>query len=725
MSSSIFQHLSWFANFIRGLSNPRRRADSSTVVHGAVYQPNEQIVGSYPDVNAEWTPTALDDTLSNVSQNLALGAWTSAPTENRAWWFSGLQAVEGGYIDWIPTGDDSDQANTPSKTIIEIDLNIPNQAKFRNLSWPEAVQPRAEGGLVWLPYASNGILLAFGGVPVPADLITSGLFPDETSNNISMGDIAIYDIGAEEWAIQQTLGDFTPGPLAQFCTVVATAQDGSGHFVYVYGGYDGTATGVASDAVWVLSVPALQWTQITAGTTTHRRQSHVCLAPTPTQMLSIGGALEFGGNLGADDYLDVFDLSSGLWTHKYNASSSALYEVPSQVVSQIGGGSRTDGFGTLPSDLASTVSSMFSSPYPLPLPEYKARDCATSTSIPNSGKPDSTPSWQNAVVAVASVVGAAIISALIWCIFFRKRKQSENDTASKRWSILSWRKDLDPPPPKSEGASDGSESTRVASGPIDYFGVKGARSETHEMPSNVTSPGYSIYGHASPQLISPQSPYSGSVEVDAQRRHEIMDHTSTSGPRESMSIRNHPLYPRSIAGEYIMSARSDSISHPSEQMLPYRNTGYVSPYELPQDRSNDNLPQPPDGMALEDLRTTPECRAGTYQVGHVQPPTAIVRTAVVARKPLVTDRRISSPNMTPAQAQRPSHQRNQSSISSNIPNMPSPNIEEDNRMSRHIDALPDVQRRSDDYIQQQPQRQMTRPFRNTFQEQFDANNTWP
>lgn len=280
-----------------------------------------------------------------------------------------------------------------------------------------------------------------------------------------------------------------------------------------------------------------------------------------------------------------------------------------------------------------------------------------------------------------------------------------------------WRRQLDPPGPKSEGGSDASEGTRVNSTPVDYFGLKEPQSGTYEMPSNVTSPGCPVYTHGSPHLIVPQSPNSGSVEVDAQSLHEIMNHPSN--PRESMSIRNHPMYPRSIAGEYIMSARSDSISHPSEQLMPSRHLGYVSPYELPQDRSNENLPQPPKDNVFNESSATPHPGAGTGEAEHIQSPTGVAFTASVARKPLNSCGQVSSPMLSAVEVQRPNHRRKESSMSLDLPNIPSPDPEEDKRMSQQIEALPDVKEPAMNYLQQQSSQGATRQARSAYQEHFD------
>lgn len=329
-----------------------------------------------PSVDSNYSP----DKSANVSNYIALGGWANAPSEKLGFWFSGLQAANGGVIDTLAYPNKSDQANTTARSFIKVDMSSPGEALWQNLTWPDWLQPRAEGGLVWLPYGDQGILLAFGGVDLPGDQASSGLNLNTTAKvvmNDYMTNIAVYDIARDTWALQLTQETMSPPQMAQFCTVTASAADNSSHFVYVYGGYDGTwgHNPAAYDSIWVLSVPAFQWTKITDGTPAHRRSRHACVLPNPTQMLSIGGGTD-QANLVNPDWLDVYDLNAQAWTHFYNSSSTDLYKVPSAITTQLGQGSANGGF-TIPSGLDDTVTAMLETRYQRQITGYFPYDYCT------------------------------------------------------------------------------------------------------------------------------------------------------------------------------------------------------------------------------------------------------------------------------------------------------------------------------------------------------------
>src|SRR5882757_4065547 len=104
-----------------------------------------------------------------------------------------------------------------------------------------------------------------------------------------MSTVSVYDIGREEWYEQVTTGD-VPSPLTQGCSVLASAQDGSSHNIYWYGGFNGYEIAKSlSDDVWTLSIPSFTWTKLYSGNITYGRAGHVCAKPYPDQMIVIGG----------------------------------------------------------------------------------------------------------------------------------------------------------------------------------------------------------------------------------------------------------------------------------------------------------------------------------------------------------------------------------------------------------------------------------------------------
>jgi len=91
-----------------------------------------------------------------------------------------------------------------------------------------------------------------------------------------MTNVSVYDIANNVWYEQPTSGTF-PGALAQGCTVLASAQDGSSHNIYWYGGFDGIDPSKPySDDVWILSVPSFMWMKVQTGSGPGRA-SHKCV----------------------------------------------------------------------------------------------------------------------------------------------------------------------------------------------------------------------------------------------------------------------------------------------------------------------------------------------------------------------------------------------------------------------------------------------------------------
>lgn len=605
--------------------------------------------------------------------------------------------------------NDTNKPTESSPLLIEASLKGTTDISFAYRDVPGWVASRAEGALVWLPYGKKGMLILIGGVKYPADVLNSyvGISP----NNTYMTELAIYDVDQGQWYNQTTLESGTspqPQQMAGFCTAVVPTADGNGSEIFVYGGYDGTwATSHPSDDVWVLSIPAFQWTKVYDGSKSiaHARQGNVCIAPNPSTLMTIGGTGPKGGSLTAPRGMDMFDLNSLSWTGVYDASSNESLKVPQQVIKQIGGSASGPGSNAQPSGLTSGVASLISNPFRQSIQTYYPYVGPSQTTTSPTVSPTQTGNHGNGghksnaltiALAVAIPVVVLIAAAIIAFCCVKKRRQNKagvERTQESRAGVFSWlgkSSPIDPAPEKSHT----SDETAVDS--TGYIHNKQPMSEVYEAPgSNPTTPGWGTYGHGSPQVLGgsmPTSPFMGSAEVDAQSRHEIMDHV----PREGQSLRQHPMYPRSFSGDQVMSVRSDSISHASTSVMPSRHYGYVSPYELPQDRSNENLAIPPADVSLGAPQTEANPNASTHSLGlgaeHVLSPVALIPVAPVSRKPV---------SSAATEDDRPRHQRNQSSMSSDMPNLPSPGPEEDRRRSRLIDTLPDPKSAQSSPIQPQ------------------------
>lgn len=179
----------------------------------------------------------------------------------------------------------------------------------------------------------------------------------------------------------------------------------------------------------------------------------------------------------------------------------------------------------------------------------------------------------------------------------------------------------------------------------------------YEAPSHVTSEGWT-YG-----------PAAGPNE-----RHEIMDHPR----RGPTSVPSHPYHPRSLSGDHVLSPPSASVSRFSEGLSPTHHAGVVAPYEMPHDRSKEDLSKPRNGVKQNQSaapRTTHDRVTNARGVGSDQGQS-------------VSDASPVTP--IPSATERPGHLRNASSMDTDVPSLPSPRPEDDNRTPRPFDILPNI-----------------------------------
>lgn len=249
-----------------------------------------------------------------------------------------------------------------------------------------------------------------------------------------MTTVSVYDISKKVWYEQETSGS-SPGALTQGCTVVASAEDGSSHNIYWYGGYDGIHPAQPfSDDVYVLSIPSFIWTKVYTGNSTHGRAGHKCVKPYPDQMVVVGGYATQSGFIPTcleGGMIQIFNLSDPQWLESYDPLIWSNYTVPSQVVSVIGGSGTGKATQTKPSN-GFTNSSMtallgtaynttkITNWYP-----YTPVNSTTPSSRPTLPTPvaakSGTPAYLGPVLGV--VLGLFFITLLILAfIIYRRRK---------------------------------------------------------------------------------------------------------------------------------------------------------------------------------------------------------------------------------------------------------------------------------------------------------------
>ncbi|PHH92811.1 hypothetical protein CDD83_4970 [Cordyceps sp. RAO-2017] len=278
-----------------------------------------------------------------VNSYIAFGAAANAPSENKAWYFSGLTSPTRGPIYANPSLNGSTSAKNISNTLITLDMTTQLEEKWSNATLPKDIKGRSNAEVVWVPVGRQGILVVLGGVVYPewATIIhqSENKAASEKESPEFMRVIDIYDIAGDKWYKQPTQAG--PGTRSRGCAVVAPAADYSSFNIYYYGGFDGIhPMGSFYDDVWVLSLPSFTWTQINKGVDLHARSGHKCFLPYPDQMMVFGGYASEPGEV--PSCLDkgpivLFNISSGEWMDSYDPKKYGKYAVPEKVRAAIGG----------------------------------------------------------------------------------------------------------------------------------------------------------------------------------------------------------------------------------------------------------------------------------------------------------------------------------------------------------------------------------------------------
>lgn len=268
-----------------------------------------------------------------------------------------------------------------------------------------------------------------------------------------METVSIYDIATQQWYEQNTTG--SPGQLTQGCSVVASAQDGSSHNVYWYGGFDGIDfTSTLNDDVWVLSIPSFTWTKLSTGTPSHARAGHVCAKPYPDQMIVVGGYTTLSGVVPHclfDGFVQVFNLSTGKWLSGYDPMIWSNYTVPTAILAKIGGSATGGATQTVPKPSGFTnnqLSSLFNEAYATSkITTWYPYVSAASTSTGTEGAQTSTQATagsraRNYLGPVLGVVLGLLAVAILVVIWLWRRRLSQ--TRGKSYSHSDNDKMIDP-----------------------------------------------------------------------------------------------------------------------------------------------------------------------------------------------------------------------------------------------------------------------------------------
>ncbi|CAL5867379.1 uncharacterized protein PFLUO_LOCUS1597 [Penicillium psychrofluorescens] len=285
----------------------------------------------------DWEPMWwTEDLPDNVTTYITNGAGASAPSENLGFYFSGMHAPDWGSFTYPPY-----LANTTADTFTTVNMSVMRSETWDTDTLPSYIKGRANAEIVWVPVSEAGVLVAIGGVVDPAGLFESLNSSQEALNKdlspTFMEMVSVYDVNTKTWYLQNTTGD-TPPQLTEFCSVLASAADGSSHNIYIYGGYNGlNANSNSSDDVYILSLPSFTWVKVYNGTNTHGRSGHRCIKVYPDQMLAIGGYRIDSTHCLEGGIIVDFNLNNLSFQDAYDPSQWSDYKVPDLLSAQIGG----------------------------------------------------------------------------------------------------------------------------------------------------------------------------------------------------------------------------------------------------------------------------------------------------------------------------------------------------------------------------------------------------
>ncbi|EEP78101.1 predicted protein [Uncinocarpus reesii 1704] len=378
----------------------------------------------------------LTHTNNNVTRYITHGAGVSVPSENRGYYFSGMRGEN-----WGPIAIAGPLANDSANSLVSVDMSKWRDEEWDKSTLPPDIIPRGKAELAWVPVSDSGVLIAIGGVPYPEDVFKGGsLTANQTRDNERLGDsfmktVSIYDIASKKWFTQNTTGIAPPGR-SDFCSVVASAKNGSSHNIYIYGGYGGSdRSEKAFDDVYILSVPSFTWIKASQGQSEHGRRGHKCVKVYPNQMFVLGG--EFLGksiclNGGV---IQVYNLNTLSFQNVYDPETWEEYKVPSLVVDEI---RNADGGATVNDDLRA----IFSRTYSKPIKTYYPYRATETPSEPEPSGGGGLPNWVGPVLGV--VLGLILITGLVvaWLLWRRRKDRryapSEGATSEKRSRIMGW-----------------------------------------------------------------------------------------------------------------------------------------------------------------------------------------------------------------------------------------------------------------------------------------------
>ena len=145
--------------------------------------PRDEVLGyqayQYGPDKPTWKPGFVDKKLDKgVTRYVAYGGAANVPSENLAFYFSGLRSPSKGEFF---TNDPEKKATNVSDTLITLNLEEQLYETWSNTTL-DKVKGRANAEVVWVPVGKKGILVVLGGVVYPQWAGRSGKSANEAES---------------------------------------------------------------------------------------------------------------------------------------------------------------------------------------------------------------------------------------------------------------------------------------------------------------------------------------------------------------------------------------------------------------------------------------------------------------------------------------------------------------------------------------------------------------
>jgi len=355
--------------------------------------------------------------------------------------------------------------------------------EFRNTTTAEDGVGKAEGAMFYVPAGDQGMLVHFGGVRATDK---DGVQP------ASLGTVDVYDMGNQKWHQQWATGDIPPSR-RQFCGGITSAQDGSSHNIYIYGGRGFGVNQTGFDDVYILTIPSFVWIQVFPAKGVYRPAKDAyphygltCSVINGAQMLIIGGQFPkdpTASECDAPDVAGVHNLVMSTRNKKYWGlfdPTETTYDVPVDIRNVIGGvptGAAkvkvpVNGFAHPDLRVLFQTTITPTVRQPTRTNPANARKTSTPTSSPSKGPK------KLLVILIPSIVGGLIVLGIGAFCFYRFRAKPKDSTM-----------DDAPPPMYKSHESHVSPAVPYASTPLSPPSGSDGWGGISQLPDGTESPG--------------------------------------------------------------------------------------------------------------------------------------------------------------------------------------------------------------------------------------------